>query len=107
MTPVGSAELRDVCASFQAACVDVLLKKLKRAIGRFDARSVIVGGGVSANRGLRASLPSLGLPVHVPPPDYCTDNAAMIGGLADVLLRAGRTSELSMDAVTFSALANA
>ena len=104
MDAVSPAELRDVCASFQAACIDVLLKKLRRAIDRFGASSVIVGGGVSANRGLRAALPSLGLPVHVPPPAYCTDNAAMIGGLAHVLLAAGRVSELSMDAVTFSAL---
>ncbi|MDB5328681.1 MAG: tsaD [Phycisphaerales bacterium] len=104
MDAVSQVELRDVCASFQAACIDVLLKKLRRAIDRFGAASVIVGGGVSANRGLRAALPSLGLPVHVPPPAYCTDNAAMIGGLAHVLLTAGRVSELSMDAVTFSAL---
>ncbi len=65
---------------------------------------MIVGGGVSANRGLRATLPQLGLPVFVPAPEYCTDNAAMIGGLGGVLLAAGRTSELSTDAVTFSAL---
>jgi N6-L-threonylcarbamoyladenine synthase len=103
-TPLDERELRDVCASFQAACVDVILKKLKRAIGRFGVNSVIVGGGVSANRGLRAALPSLGLPVHVPAPQYCTDNAAMIGGLGHVLLAAGRTSDLSMDAVTFSSL---
>ena len=104
MTPVEPEELRDVCASFQAACIDVLLKKLKRAVDRYGAKSVIVGGGVSANRGLRRALPSLGLPTIVPPPAYCTDNAAMIGGLADVMLRAGRTSDLSMDAATSSAL---
>ena len=103
-TPPSSQELRDVCASFQQACVDVILAKLRRAIGRFGVRSVIVGGGVSANRGLRDALPSLGLPVHLPDLRYCTDNAAMIGGLAGVMLAAGRTSDLSMDAVTFSAL---
>jgi N6-L-threonylcarbamoyladenine synthase len=103
-TPIGPDELRDVCSSFQEACVDVLLAKLRRAIAQTGAKSVIVGGGVSANRGLRAALPGLGLPVHLPIPKYCTDNAAMIGGLGSVLLAAGRVSELSMDAVTFSAL---
>lgn len=103
-TPPGPGELRDVCASFQQACVDVLLAKLRRAIGRYGALGVIVGGGVSANRGLRAALPTLGLPVHLPPLKYCTDNAAMIGGLGGVLLAAGRTSELSMDAFPSSAI---
>ncbi|MGC4033874.1 MAG: hypothetical protein QM754_19505 [Tepidisphaeraceae bacterium] len=103
-TPLSPAELRDVCAGFQQACVDVLLTKLKRAIKRFGGKSVIIGGGVSANRGLRAALPKLGVSAFVPPMQFCTDNAAMIGGLGGVLLAAGRTSELSMDAVTFSSL---
>lgn len=97
-------EVRDVCASFQAACVDTLVRKLRRAIEAIGARSVIVGGGVSANSALRAALPSLGLPVHVPALRYCTDNAAMTAGLADVLLREGRTSALDLDAQTLSAI---
>jgi N6-L-threonylcarbamoyladenine synthase len=94
-------QLRDVAASFQAACVDVLCEKLRRAAERIDARSIIVGGGVSANRGLRAALADFPLPVFFPARQYCTDNAAMTGGLAHLLLDAGRTSPLDLDAVTY------
>ena len=104
-TPPSADERQDICASFQQACVDVLLAKLRRAVRAFGGRSVIVGGGVSANRGLRAALPMLGVPIFVPPLAYCTDNAAMIGGLAYPLLMAGRTNDLSMDAATSSAIA--
>ena len=103
---VTDAERADVCAGFQAACVDVIVRKLKRAAKRTGARSVIVGGGVSANAGLRAALsPEAGfpLPVFLPGRAYCTDNAAMIAGLADVLLAAGQTSGLDLDAATSSA----
>jgi tRNA A37 threonylcarbamoyltransferase TsaD len=74
-------------------------------VQRFGAKSVIIGGGVSANRGLRAAMQSFELPTFFPAMEYCTDNAAMIAGLGDVLLRAGRVSDLSMDAVTQSSIA--
>lgn len=92
--------LRDVCASFQAACVDVITKKLRRALKQTNARSVILGGGVSANRGLRAALANFDVPVRFPSMPYCTDNAAMCAGLADVHYRAGRFASLDLDAVT-------
>jgi N6-L-threonylcarbamoyladenine synthase len=96
--------IRDIAASFRAACVDVIVKKLDRAIRRTRAKSVIIGGGVSANRGLRAALADFAIPVHFPAFQYCTDNAAMCAGLADVLLREGRTSGLDLDAITASAI---
>ena len=96
--------VRDIAASFQAACVDVIVKKLDRAVRRTGAKSVIIGGGVSANRGLREALEQFPVPVHFPPLRYCTDNAAMSAGLADVLLGAGRTSTLDLDAITSSAI---
>jgi N6-L-threonylcarbamoyladenine synthase len=95
--------LRDVAASFQAACVDVLIEKIRRALKQTGGRSVILGGGVSANRGLRAATAGrLGVPVFFPDLAYCTDNAAMTAGLAHVLLTQGRTSGLDLDAVTYS-----
>jgi N6-L-threonylcarbamoyladenine synthase len=97
--------LRDVCASFQAACVEVIAKKLRRALARTGGKSVIVGGGVSANRGLRAALATFDVPVYFPPLAYCTDNAAMSAGLADVRYRARQFAPLDLDAITYSAFA--
>jgi len=96
--------IREIAAGFQAACVDVIVKKLDRAVRRTHAKSVIIGGGVSANRGLRAALQNFPVPVLFPPLQYCTDNAAMSAGLADVLLREGRTATLDLDAITASAI---
>ncbi len=96
------AQVADIAASFQAACVDVIIKKLRRAIGRTGARSVIVGGGVSANSALRGALPALGLPVFLPPLAYCTDNAAMTAGLACVHFLQQHFSTLNLDAITYS-----
>lgn len=101
---VTEQEKADVAASFQAACIDVLTKKIQRAARKVGARSLIVGGGVSANRGLREALARLALPVFLPPPAYCTDNAAMSAGLADLLPRQGRAATLDLDAVTHSEL---
>ena len=105
--PPTPKQAADVAAAFQAACVDVLTAKLRRAVAVVGARSVIVGGGVSANRGLRAALATFPVPCHFPPVRYCTDNAAMIAGLADVHLRAGRVAGLDLDAVTSSEIPRA
>jgi N6-L-threonylcarbamoyladenine synthase len=81
----------DLAASFQRAAIDVLIIKLERALEAlaFDekpAKTLIVGGGVSANSLLRERLERLSeardLPLHVPPLALCVDNAAMIAGLA-------------------------
>jgi N6-L-threonylcarbamoyladenine synthase len=95
-------EIRNIAASFQAACLDVITKKLRRSIDQFDARSVIIGGGVSANRGLRSALSSFPVPVYFPAMEYCTDNAAMIAGLAHILFAAGQFAALDLDAITYS-----
>jgi N6-L-threonylcarbamoyladenine synthase len=97
--------LHGICASFQAACIDVIIEKLKRATRKTGAKSVILGGGVSANSGLREALRSFPLQVHLPPLRYCTDNAAMSAGLAEVYYRAGKFSDLGLDAVTYSQFA--
>jgi N6-L-threonylcarbamoyladenine synthase len=94
--------LADIAASFQAACIDVLIRKIKRAIHQTGAKSVIVGGGVSANAGLRAALAGFGLPVYFPPLTYCTDNAAMSAGLAHLYLKANQISPLDLDAIPYS-----
>ncbi len=100
--PPTEAEITDIAASFQAACIDTIVKKLRRAVDQFDAKSILIGGGVSANRGLRAALSRFSIPVHFPPLEYCTDNAAMIAGLAEVHFQSGHFAALDLDAVTFS-----
>ncbi len=80
--PQSERDVADVCASFQAAVVTVLIDKLLRAAESSGVRDVVLGGGVAANRELRARLEaaarSKGLRAFVPPFASCTDNAAMI-----------------------------
>jgi N6-L-threonylcarbamoyladenine synthase len=69
----------DIAASFQAAVVDVLVAKTKRAAQEFQVREVLLAGGVASNRPLRERIRAeIDLPVRFPPPVYCTDNAAMV-----------------------------
>jgi len=94
----------DVAASFQAACVEVILRKLRRAIEQIGGQCVIVGGGVSANQGLRAALKNLPVPVLLPALKFCTDNAAMSAGLGFLKYQQRQFSSLDLDAVTQSEL---
>jgi len=92
------ADIANVAASFQAACVDVLIEKIRRAAHRCNARTVVIGGGVSANSGLRRALSRFDIPVLFPPLQYCTDNAAMSAALGHVLLQANVTATLDLEA---------
>ncbi|HZZ42912.1 MAG TPA: tRNA (adenosine(37)-N6)-threonylcarbamoyltransferase complex transferase subunit TsaD [Tepidisphaeraceae bacterium] len=94
--------LADICASFQNTCIEIVLEKLRRAVRHTSAQSILIGGGVSANRGLRAALKQLHLPVLFPPLPYCTDNAAMSAGLAHLFYERQQFSPLSLDALTHS-----
>jgi N6-L-threonylcarbamoyladenine synthase len=80
--PLDPDATADVCAGFQAAVTRVLAEKLVRAAVQERVRSVVLGGGVAANRELRRRVEELaaksGLRAFVPPLASCTDNAAMI-----------------------------
>ena len=93
-------QIADIAASFQEAAVDVLVTKTLRAAQRTGVRRVVAGGGVAANRRLRARLTEAGaadkLQVVFPPPALCLDNGAMIAGLAYPLLQRGRVAPLSV-----------
>ena len=76
----------DVAASFQAAVVEVLIKKAMRAAAQVGAEALVLGGGVAANSALRAAAEAAGAEAGIrcllPSRAMCTDNAAMIGAAA-------------------------
>ncbi|HEY8241307.1 MAG TPA: tRNA (adenosine(37)-N6)-threonylcarbamoyltransferase complex transferase subunit TsaD [Kiritimatiellia bacterium] len=78
--------LRDVAASYQEAVFDGLLTRAKRALEAHSAKSFACVGGVARNKRLRAKLEELarghGVELLLAKPEYCTDNAAMIAGVA-------------------------
>ena len=75
-----------LAASYESAVVEALTRKLLRAAERQDTQTLVVAGGVAANGLLRETLGSeckeRGLRLIIPPPELCTDNAAMIGAAA-------------------------
>lgn len=94
-------EIADITASFQAAVVDVLAAKTLRALEKTGVGTVLVGGGVAANRRLREQLAAAcagaGATLHLTPMKYCTDNGAMIASMASYSFVAGRHSELTLE----------
>jgi len=107
--PVTSYELpltetADVAAGFQAAVVDVLVKKSLKAVEAMKVKTLVVGGGVTANHSLRESLREKAkeakIKVYMPSPDLATDNAAMVAVAGYHRFRQGRrSSPLTLNAV--------
>jgi N6-L-threonylcarbamoyladenine synthase len=106
-------ERAQIAASFQRAACRAITIKVQRAARAAEVpyRSLLVGGGVSANKRLRAELTNLAadedLDIRLPHIRYCLDNAAMIAGLAHHRLAAGQTDDLSLRAAPSSALSPA
>jgi N6-L-threonylcarbamoyladenine synthase len=92
----------DLAADFQQAVVDTLVAKCRRALDQTGFRSLVVAGGVGANKHLRASLAALGqklgVAVSYPRPAFCTDNAAMIAYAGWCRLSAGEHDDLAIRA---------
>lgn len=70
--------IHDVCASFEQAVTDVLVTKMRKAIKLYAPKTIILSGGVSANKKIRAALAECGVPLLTPPLKYCMDNGTMI-----------------------------
>ena len=101
--PQGQA-LADLCASFQATVVEVLVRKTRSAARRLGLEHVQVCGGVAANSGLRSEMRAAGIEdgfaVYVPSPKRCTDNAAMIAAAGYRQLVRGERAALELNATS-------
>jgi N6-L-threonylcarbamoyladenine synthase len=87
VAPLSDQSVADLCASFQAAIVDILVDRIRVAVealrnSAWKPRALVVAGGVGANQTIRIALDGLsvelGMSLMIPPPELCTDNGAMI-----------------------------
>lgn len=96
-------EIADIAASFQAAVIDVLVKKTQRAAKKIGAKTVLLGGGVAANSALRDALQKIcdsAVPARkllIAPKQYCTDNAVMVASLGYHKFIAGLFADLTLE----------
>ena len=93
----------DVCASFQEAVLRVIVENSIKAMEKYNIKSFVVGGGVSANSRLRKMMQREAVyrnfKLYFPPFDLCSDNAGMVAGLAYRLYKKGKRASLDMTAM--------
>ena len=100
---MSTQEIADIAASFQAAVVDVLVKKTQRAAKKVGAKTILLGGGVAANNNLRIHLQQMCDNTDPPkklliaPKRYCTDNAVMVASLAYHKYKAKNFADLTLE----------
>jgi N6-L-threonylcarbamoyladenine synthase len=97
-------ELPDIVASYQEAIVDVLVEKTITASEDNGINRIVVCGGVAANSRLRerfaAETSKRNIELFIPPVILCTDNAAMIAAIGEIMLKNGRRDSLDLNAVS-------
>jgi N6-L-threonylcarbamoyladenine synthase len=97
-------EMPDVVASYQEAIMDVLVEKTLKAARENCISQIVVCGGVAANSRLRLrfadATSKTGMDLFIPPMVLCTDNAAMIAALGEIILKNGRRDSLDLNAVS-------
>ena len=101
--PLSSSLINDICASFQEAIIDVLVRNSISACRENGLRDIVLGGGVSANLRLREKLKiasgKAGMNVYFPSIPLCLDNAAMVAGLGYEKYMSGEVSDLNLTAM--------
>ncbi len=111
IAPLSDKDVADIAASFQLAATDAVADRVARALDRFrnehpahSAPTLVIAGGVAANKALRAALEETarchGFALLAPPLDLCTDNAAMIAWAG---IERWRLDLAPVDAMTFEA----
>lgn len=100
---MSAQQIADIAASFQAAMVDVLVKKTQRAAEKIGAETILLGGGVAANMELRTALQRMcdssspPRKLLIAPEQYCTDNAVMVASLAYHKFKAKLFADLTLE----------
>lgn len=97
-------EVPDIVASFQEAIIDVLVEKTISAAEASQVNRIVVCGGVAANSRLREKFSletsTRNIDLFIPPGILCTDNAAMIAAIGEMMLKSGRKDSLDLNAVS-------
>jgi N6-L-threonylcarbamoyladenine synthase len=92
------AHRADLAAAYQHAIVEALARRVEQGLETTGRRRLAVGGGVAANGPLRERLAGLGAETAIPPPELCTDNAAMIAAAARHVTPLAYPDYLGLDA---------